>query len=266
MTSKTRHITTAFGLLCWMLFSASYVFADGPGNLTAVGGGPNKHNLSVSGVSQYRAVSVTEICVFCHTPHRSLKAGPLWNHNLSTAGYVVSSASGASGTQLTEPLNPPDGDSRLCLSCHDGTVPLGAVQNLGGQSLTINMRLVGMGQLTGPSVIGTNLSGHHLVSVEISPQLNTDKNAQCQSGLINWNVKVPANIPEAYKRATGQVYAAPGTGKGVQCTSCHDPHLDNPLGSAFLRAPAVGSWSGGRYADALCVSCHCWCDTATSCQ
>ncbi len=168
---------------------------------------------------------------------------------------------------MTNPLNPPDGDSRLCLSCHDGTVPLGAVQNLGGQSMTIKMATVGVGGLTGPSKIGTDISGHHLVSIEINNQLNSDKNTlQCgPSGTIDWNVRIPANIPPDYLRPTTNVYGGGGSGKGVQCTSCHDPHLDSPVGSNFLRNTGVGSWSSVRYGDALCMSCHCDC-SAGSCQ
>ena len=246
-------------VLCCVVFTANNAFPSSPGNLTATNGGPNKHNLSVSGVTPYKAVTETRVCVFCHTPHRALTEGPLWNHKLSSASYTVSTPPGVSGTQLTTPSNPPDGDSKLCLSCHDGTVPLGAVQNLGGQSLTVNMGQVGMGALTGASAIGTNLSGHHLVSVEITSQLNSDKNAQCQGGQITWNVKVPASIPAEYMRATGNVYGTGGSGKGVQCTSCHDPHMDFPLGSDFLRNTGVGSWSSVQYGDTLCTSCHCDC-------
>ena len=39
----------------------------------------NKHNLSTGGPGPAKATTATEICVFCHTPHSSADATPLWN-------------------------------------------------------------------------------------------------------------------------------------------------------------------------------------------
>ena len=257
-------------LIVLLIFLPAIVFSQGPGNLTAPG---NKHNLSSTQTgTTIRAVSETRICIFCHTPHSAIEV-PLWNHTLSSAQYTVSVPPGVTGTQLTYPLNPPDGDSKLCLSCHDGTVPLGAVHNLGGvYDAIIQMGAgIGLGPLTGPSVIGTDLSGHHLVSIEYNSSLAIDKAGQCPS--VTWKLKNPPPGPPYLQRTRSQYVpgcSTPGGCRdqnnwhyGVQCTSCHDPHYDpTPGQTKFLRnvAPSQGNWPWNNYSG-LCCTCHVRCDT-----
>src|SRR3972149_793907 len=108
-----------------------------------------KHNLSSIGPSD-RVVSTqqtTEICVFCHTPHGSigdeeaagLKA-PLWNRGLSTARYILYDQVWSTSFEAYEVSPPkpnaPTGYSRLCLSCHDGTIALGTVINPPGSGVS----------------------------------------------------------------------------------------------------------------------------------
>jgi len=107
----------------------------------AAGIASTKHNLSISGPGSVKSDSEDRVCVFCHTPHNALTNldgihVPLWNHSLSTvATYTLPS----SPTMRSTPQNPPDGDSRLCLSCHDGTVAIGSVVNSGAAVSTISM-------------------------------------------------------------------------------------------------------------------------------
>ena len=71
----------------------------------------NKHNLSVSGPGPVKAVTLTEICVFCHTPHNAAPAVPLWNQALSSAANYQPYAS----TTLKATVGLPTGSSKLCL-------------------------------------------------------------------------------------------------------------------------------------------------------
>lgn len=211
------------------------------------------HNLSITGPGPIKAVSETQICVFCHTPHKADSSGPLWNRGLSSvANYIVPS----SATLLSRPQNPPDGDSRLCLSCHDGTVAIGSVINLGGAATTVSMQDSGTGALTAgkltpnaPTNFGTDLSGHHPVSIEVDPALITDKEAQCNSGLVSLKVCNPT--APAKLLSTANLYGAgPHTHRGVQCSSCHDAHEDPiPGTSKFLRTDQ----------STLCGLCHVPC-------
>ena len=65
-------------------------------------------------------------CSYCHVPHNSLnshKEVPLWNPSHSettlTGNYSSSSFNGLNSEG--EQSAGPDGSSKLCLSCHDGT-------------------------------------------------------------------------------------------------------------------------------------------------
>lgn len=79
------------------------------------------HNLSVSGPGPIRAASEDRVCIFCHTPHGARATAPLWNRNDSTASYLPYD----SPTLNADP-GQPTGSSKLCLSCHDGTIALGS--------------------------------------------------------------------------------------------------------------------------------------------
>jgi predicted CXXCH cytochrome family protein len=208
-----------------------------------------KHNLSSSGPGPVKAQTETRICVFCHTPHHAITGvTPLWNHTLSSATYTVPSNSTPGWTTLlSTPQNPPDGDSRLCLSCHDGTVAIGSVVNLGGQLTTITMQgVTGGGALppTSSAYMGTDLSGHHPVSIEVDDALLADKDNQCAT--VSFKLCYP-QAPVVLRPTNNQYGGPPHTGLGVQCSSCHDAHSSNDY---FLRLSDFST---------LCTSCHFFC-------
>ena len=70
-------------------------------------------------------------CQFCHTPHMALAGTPLWNHKLSDAVYEIYWSS-----SLDADIGQPTGSSKLCLSCHDGTIALEATVRGGGGGRT----------------------------------------------------------------------------------------------------------------------------------
>src|SRR5437763_9762877 len=84
------------------------------------------HNLSARGPGQIRAVNESQVCIFCHTPHNASPVQPLWNRNMPVSAYKVYS----SGSLHAKPSQP-TGSSKLCLSCHDGTIALGSVLSRG---------------------------------------------------------------------------------------------------------------------------------------
>jgi predicted CXXCH cytochrome family protein len=175
-----------------------------------------RHNLSVSGHGQIRALTETRICVFCHTPHNATPLSPLWNKALEPQIYTVY----ASPTLKAGPLPQPSGPTKLCLSCHDGTIAMGAVLNpVGGITMAGGERLP-LGSL---SDFGIDLSGHHPVSFPYNAALpNADL--------------VSSPPPEL-------VY---GGKDEVHCTTCHNPHNDT-YGKFLLK--------DNRYS-ALCTTCH----------
>jgi len=226
-------------------------------NVPAVSILDSKHNLSSTGPGTVKALTESQICIFCHTPHKAMSDAPLWNRSLSNAAYQLFTS-----VTLLSPTSPaiqPDGDSKLCLSCHDGTIAVGSVVNIGGAPSTISMQGVAPGgelPPTSSSYVGTDLSGHHPVSIELNSALVVDKNTQCTDGLVSWKVCIPTSASVVKLKATNNTYPFGGVPprQGVQCTSCHDPHKDpNPPNSAFLRV-------GDRFnTDQLCTACHTDC-------
>lgn len=222
----------------------------------------SKHDLSATtGPGPIKAVSERRVCVFCHTPHgatmeHASEPGlrfPLWNHELQAPSvtYIVPSA--FQGIPLlSTPQAVPDGESRLCLSCHDGTVAVGAVVNIGGGPGVVAMAGIGQGLTpegkmdpSFSSFGGTDLSGHHPVSIAVTSQLVNDRDLNCQGFRVRLNPTPPVQYRPTLNQYSGQ------GGDGVQCTSCHDPHDDRGGDFMFLRlgTPFVNT-------DPLCLSCH----------
>ena len=84
----------------------SGIAAGNPGNPTATTGG----------------------CTFCHTPHRALQQALLWNHTLSANTFSwEAGAVTAGGTPYPTIDTTWKGPTKLCLSCHDGSVAIGDI-------------------------------------------------------------------------------------------------------------------------------------------
>ncbi len=193
------------------------------GSVTSPG---NKHNLSSSGhgiPGVTRAIETEErVCIYCHTPHhantKDMKNAPLWSRNLSNKTYDLYASS-----TLTSSPQQPSGSSRLCLSCHDGTIALGMLSGgkiLGGLSSPLQNR---------PS----NLGGGG-----VRPDLSNDHPI---------SVLYPLNHPELANTAALPIEVRLDDGM-VQCTSCHDPHND--------RNPYFQVKDNKQPGSPLCVSCH----------
>ncbi|MGC2063427.1 MAG: cytochrome c3 family protein [Thermodesulfovibrionales bacterium] len=173
-----------------------------------------KHNLSMSGPGELRSLTETRICIFCHTPHNAAPRTPLWNKEIVEGNVYVPYDSSTMGALVSQPSGP----SRLCLSCHDGTLALGAVlRPAGGIEVT--------GQITPgrPSYIGTNLSAHHPVSFSYYDSLP--------------NSELEPLLPE------GLLFYGAGF---IHCSTCHNAH-DNHYGKFLV---ADNSYSR------LCTKCH----------
>jgi len=112
-----------------------------------------KHNFAAGDIPQLpgtetrnvSAMSEQQLCVFCHTPHGDRKntpgdignSGPfatskhfLWNRQDSTATYTTYSSS---SLDIATNGQAPGTGSKMCLSCHDGTVAIGQVNVLNSQ-------------------------------------------------------------------------------------------------------------------------------------
>jgi predicted CXXCH cytochrome family protein len=185
------------------------VFVPAAFSQTIIG---TKHDLSGKGWGSDQA------CVFCHTPHNAktgVQGAPLWNHEVTTATFTTYSSDTLQATVAT-----PDGSSKLCLSCHDGTV---AVDSFGTRT--------GANTMTGNAMVGTDLSNDHPISFTYDAALATADGGLTSPFSTQW-VDTGKTLP---------LY----NGK-MQCASCHNVHNDQ-YGN-FLRMGNAGS--------ALCLKCH----------
>ena len=201
-------------LLLMTLLAAPAMAAGGKTGLTG-----SKHDFGVTGGGPVRS-SVTDSCMFCHAPHNVMgNVTPLWDHQLSTQTYTTySSTTYNSGAQA-----PAAGSSKLCLSCHDGTVAVGLTVSHGSIATT--------GSLGPAAIFGTNLSSDHPVGM-----LPVD-DGQLVSTLFN--------IPPSTKDPAVTLSAG-----RVECGSCHDPHTPN--NDATVPKFLARSNSNGQ----LCLACH----------
>ncbi len=174
------------------------------------------HNLTPTGSGTFKAPEATGLCVFCHTPHNANPQRGLWNRNLSAATYQLYTSS-----TLVAQVKQPTGSSRLCLSCHDGTLAMGTLlRSQNGLQPTL-------GVLTGKAVLGTNLSDDHPVSFLYDSALAASRGELVYPSSLTGAIKLDQNHE-------------------LQCSSCHDAHEDRH--PKFLRMET-------RYG-ALCLTCH----------
>lgn len=190
------------------------------------------HNLSVSGPGEIRALGETEVCKFCHVPHSAVVAEPLWGHALSSGLYDVPRL--RAGSRLEAPAPQPDGSSRLCLSCHDGTVALGEIA---GEPRPVTM--AGAQRLTPgrPGYLGTDLSGSHPISFVIT-ELDSEA-SDSDMGLRP--LAALSSDPDVRLDTAGK----------MQCTTCHDPHADR-----FHVPDRVPRFWVKPTVDQVCLVCH----------
>ncbi len=205
-------------LAAWLLLSAQPVVA---GTITG-----SVHDFTASAWSGGR------ICVACHTPHNSdisVTDAPLWNHKLSTQTYTVynSATFNAGGT-----LGQPSGLSKLCLSCHDGTV---AVDSFGGTT--------GASMISAKSNLGTNLNDDHPIGFTYGTALAT------ADGSLHDPSTKTVTIGSGAQTKSGTIASLMLFNGKMECSSCHDVHNTFTVGtSGLVKIAQAGS--------AICISCH----------
>ena len=179
-----------------------------------------------------------EICIVCHTPHNadtSITTAPLWNRAETQLTFTMYDSPTLDATGDAQPT----GSSKLCLSCHDGTV---AYDSFGGNTGTTFMT-------TGTAIIGlnSNLSDDHPISITYDAAL-----AATDPGLFDPTTRTVTMGDVNDKSRTGTLAEMMLPGGKVQCSSCHDVHNNfTPAGTngqPFLRISRAGS--------AICLACH----------
>jgi predicted CXXCH cytochrome family protein len=147
----------------------------------------------------------------------------LWNQKLTTQVYNTYT----SNTQKNLAIQPTLGAvSNQCLSCHDGTVAVGATVAYG--------QVTTHGSMNSSDVFGNNMQSSHPFSMALP---------------LKDNVHLAASLVASGKTAdpTGAVTLIKGN---VECTSCHNPHVQakDLISQNFL----VKDSANGQ----LCLACH----------
>lgn len=157
-------------------------------------------------------------CNGCHTPHNAetLPGVPLWNGSETTSTFTMYSSDTFQGIIDGQP----SGDSKLCLSCHDGANP---------DFLWINPE---------HTFGGDELANSHPISfvydsalAALDGELKDPSEASTLGGTVLEDLLDPESK--------------------VQCSSCHDVHTSG-VGQSLLRGYDYGSQHGPE----LCRMCH----------
>ena len=185
-----------------------------------------------------------QICIYCHTPHNADATqsanAPLWNHEVDTSTvYTVYN------TLLNSPPwgndqvpTSPTRVSKLCLSCHDGTVAIDSYGNMAG---AVNM--TGTPGTPGSKNLGINLSDDHPISVQwVHQTVIGDNGAYCTGCHFGGDPGV-------------EFFGSVGS-MTVECASCHDVH-NNTTYAKLLHMPVDDPDGAGPIpGSALCLRCH----------
>ncbi|MFQ5865896.1 MAG: cytochrome c3 family protein [bacterium] len=181
-----------------------------------------------------------DVCVYCHLQHElnSSLQTQLWNRVLPTTLYLMYD----SPIMARKVAGSPDSTSLVCLSCHDGSIPLDAVKKVptthiesGASNVTISSCSNTCHTASNPSGgisfeggnMGSDLRNHHPIGIRYDAAKN----------------------PDLHRPSGGKVNGLPLYGPNstqVGCGSCHEPH-DNSR-RPFLRISNNDA--------ALCLACH----------
>lgn len=234
------------------LFAVTLLWSGGvyAGQAPGTGILETAHDLSLAtgrGGLYNQTDTLDRICVYCHAPHHTLKladaAGiqylPLWNHEVTVQSYITyangpddpSDPSHVSGAEAT--AGQPGSVSRLCLSCHDGTV---AVNEYGFDPGNPASRGDADAFIAARYQIGINndLSNHHPIGFDYAAVQGADDEI----------------APTTASLGAYQIGDLLWAGK-MECTTCHDVHNTKNTGETFL-------WISNQHSE-FCCACHLKC-------
>ena len=234
------------------------------------------------------------LCAFCHTPHRAIMTSLLWNHTLSTATFTWADADRTvGGTMLPTNIATWKGSSKLCLSCHDGSVAIGDLAwyqgavKTGGDGSGFPTQKVSGGP-TGAEVGDTHewpdkynvgardgtagaMKGNHPVGIPypFGQVANVYNGITTGDGVLKGEFDADPTTKgiRLYKESGLQVVTAipsgyGGTNVGIECGSCHDPH-NGPTVEPDTVTNRTRLVRGTVYGDGetfgleyLCTKCH----------
>ena len=251
-----KSVLSVLCILMGMLLVTSMAFAT---TLSNAGKGikHSEHDLSSTGAGATFGDAAEQgngadggnrICIYCHAPHHTIKAAdadgiayiPLWNHAVTVQDYTMYS----NGTDLPSDQShqsqamtllagktKPGSVSRLCLSCHDGTVSTNSYGFSPAPSRSIGAG--GADVMGSQYMIGGNgdLSNHHPIGFAYASAQGLDDELAATSATMG-NYTIGDLLWQG----------------NMECTTCHDVHNTKNTGERFLWISDTNS--------AFCGTCH----------
>lgn len=238
-------------LVICMLFVASIAGAAQYTGGTGIYGTP--HDLSKTGMGTVygdaaEQAGLDRICIYCHAPHNTIKATeadgiayiPLWNHEVTVQNYSMYSAGSEVPNEVDHQSQAaaelvgktrPGSVSRLCLSCHDGTVSTNAYGFLTSSKGADTKNVQGTQFLIGGN---SDLSNHHPIGFTYN-NVSSHDNEIAKSSALMVNATTINDLLWAGK---------------MECSTCHDVHntKNAPDAEKFL-------WKSDRGSE-FCMTCH----------
>jgi len=246
------------------------------------------------------ADSMGRVCVFCHTPHHAAVTTntdqlPLWNHTMTDdsqfTAYTWATPLNVQAT-IDDPLA---GPSRLCMSCHDGSIAIDqhgkAMAENGTTKIdTLNTGMDGVGRAN----LTKDLSNTHPIGFNyntIEAARNADANLRASknaAGTTNYGAEIVKSsnkyasaIDTNQAAGTYNVVTRDASGKRIQdnlfggdimtCATCHEVHNKENATQVAWAASKTLTLGGGvtktqtapnyfLYAkedkSLICLSCH----------
>ena len=240
---KVLALVAAAGILSVASFASAATIVGSKHDMNAAYAGG-----VIGGAGAAAASGTTQVCVYCHAPHVSQMAMPLWNRN-NPSGFTLYSGLNMANVSFKSGFTA-DSTSLFCMSCHDGNMNINAVYNQGANVRNSGASLV-TGTITGTYTnLGKNLSNTHPVNFPVLNNSQADLNYVASNTYMGPIAAQAVTAGAPNITTTFPLFKATRSGvttnQSLECGSCHSVH-DFTI-SPFLRATMNKS--------ALCLGCH----------
>lgn len=187
------------------------------------------------------------VCAFCHTPHNAYTvAGALWSRPLdqTASGLKPYTWIAPPNQGISQQLDPLTGPSRLCMSCHDGSLALDAHGS----------------KMPDDKIISKNLNITHPIGFSYDEARTArgggelvDKNQPFASTITISNDPEVRNLitRQSNRRILDVLYM----GSILTCSSCHDVHNCNNVKPDPGHVYNYLLWAKEENS-LICLSCH----------